>query len=66
MYSTKRSECHQPTDHLLAPLHPGPHSYLSSMVIAEALTTLISMPSRVVVNRLGEVVRRSRVDMLLE
>ena len=45
---------------------PGPHSYLSSVVFAEALATLLSMPSRVCVDRLGEVVGRTRVDMFGE
>ena len=40
------------TTYLLAT--PGPHAKLSSPVFAEALATLLSMPSRVCVDRLGE------------
>ena len=45
---------------------PGPHSSLPSLVFAEALATLLSMPSRVCKDRLGEVVGRTRVDMFGE
>ena len=42
---------------------PGPHTALSSPVFAEAVATLLSMPSRVCADRLGEKVGNSRVDM---
>ena len=42
---------------------PGPHSGLSSPVFAEAVATLLSMPSRVCVDRVGEKVGNSRVDL---
>ena len=41
---------------------PGPHSKLSSPVMAEALATLLCLPSRVCMDRLGEKVGKSRVD----
>ena len=41
---------------------PGPHSKLSSPVMAEALATLLCLPSRVCMDRLGERVGGSRVD----
>ena len=41
---------------------PGPHSKLSSPVMAEALATLLCLPSRVCMDRLGEKVGGSRVD----
>ena len=42
---------------------PGPHTALLSPVFAEAVATLLSMPSRVCADRLGEKVGNSRVDM---
>ena len=42
---------------------PGPHSSLPALVFREALATLLSMPSRVCVDRLGEVIGRTKVDM---
>ena len=42
---------------------PGPHSSLPSMVFREALATLLSMPSRVCLDRLGETVGKTKVDM---
>ena len=41
---------------------PGPHSSLSSPVFAEAMATLLSLPSRACMDRLGERVGGSRVD----
>ena len=42
--------------------NPGPSSSLSSSIFAEALATLLCLPSRVCVDRLGEKVGGSRVD----
>ena len=41
---------------------PGPHYSLSSPVFAEALATLLALPSRACMDRLGEKVGHSRVD----
>ena len=41
---------------------PGPHSKLTSPVMAEALATLLCLPSRVCMDRLGEKVGNARVD----
>ena len=45
---------------------PGPHDGLSSPVFAEALSTLLCMPSRVCVDRVGMKVGKSRVDLFGE
>ena len=42
---------------------PGPNSSLSSPIFAEALATLLCLPSRVCADRLGERVGGSRVDL---
>ena len=45
---------------------PGPSSSLSSPIFAEAVATLLCLPSRICTDRLGEKVGGSRVDKLGE